>query len=70
MILSGALNGTTRFRPAIPWPNQEEPSKLSWRTWQRYLHKFFATYRPTVDWIKIGRWAWTWVSGSPTNHTS
>eukprot|EP00957_Ditylum_brightwellii_P052673 3993197-Ditylum_brightwellii.AAC.1 len=37
VILRGALNGTTRFRPTTPWSNQEESLKFNQRTWQRYL---------------------------------
>eukprot|EP00957_Ditylum_brightwellii_P031894 2418463-Ditylum_brightwellii.AAC.1 len=43
MILSGILNGATRFRPTTPWPNQEGPSKISWKIWRCYLRRFFVT---------------------------
>eukprot|EP00957_Ditylum_brightwellii_P075574 5744266-Ditylum_brightwellii.AAC.1 len=64
MILRGAPNSTTRFRPTIPWPNQEEHLKFSWTTWQRYLRKFFATNIPAntrldKDWsldTDLGLW--------------
>eukprot|EP00957_Ditylum_brightwellii_P100190 7635665-Ditylum_brightwellii.AAC.1 len=64
MILSGALNGITRFRPTTPWPNQEEPLKLSWRTWRHYLCNFFeinipANTRLDKDWpldMDLGLW--------------
>eukprot|EP00957_Ditylum_brightwellii_P182592 13908336-Ditylum_brightwellii.AAC.1 len=64
MILRGALNCTTRFRPTTPMLNLEEPLKLSWRTWQCYLRNFFATNIPAntrldKDWpldMDLGLW--------------
>eukprot|EP00957_Ditylum_brightwellii_P008022 608660-Ditylum_brightwellii.AAC.1 len=32
-IRSKLLAGTQQLRPTTPWPNQEKPTKLSWRVW-------------------------------------
>eukprot|EP00957_Ditylum_brightwellii_P000330 25671-Ditylum_brightwellii.AAC.1 len=47
LILCGMLTGSIQCRPVTPWPNQENPSKLSWQIWRRYLRRLFLTKIPT-----------------------
>eukprot|EP00957_Ditylum_brightwellii_P056835 4308726-Ditylum_brightwellii.AAC.1 len=45
-IQSKLLTGKRRLRPTTPWPNQEKPTKLSWRVWRRFLQNCFAQRVP------------------------
>eukprot|EP00957_Ditylum_brightwellii_P054795 4152261-Ditylum_brightwellii.AAC.1 len=45
-IQSKLLTGKWQLRPTTPWPNQEKPTKLSWRVWRRFLRNCFAPRVP------------------------
>eukprot|EP00957_Ditylum_brightwellii_P198917 15161829-Ditylum_brightwellii.AAC.1 len=45
-IWNELLTGKLRLRRTTPWPNQEKPTKLSWRVWHCFLRNCFAPKVP------------------------
>eukprot|EP00957_Ditylum_brightwellii_P083836 6372462-Ditylum_brightwellii.AAC.1 len=69
ITLSWALTGYTRCRPTTQWPNQEMPSKYSWKIWRRYLWKFLQQkYQQTLGSTKTGPSTKIWVFGQYQVH--